>query len=210
MAKRNAKNDATYNARRRYSRAAIRNLERAEQSSGATAARYRQLAKTNYEAAIALYGDKLPSRRSERMQRLEDEFDFDAELRNRPNKDRLIERSMNTLETSLNDVNTRREQEARALLNDSTIGSRILGGLVDVWRDKALVTDEKGLEKIDNKKIVPALLDYFKVDSLADVIAKLEDAIGEDLYSLKGDAENIYEHVKILIQTKVITGELIA
>lgn len=208
--KRNTQTDNIYNARRRYARAAVRNLEKAESASGATAARYRQLAKTNYDAAVALYGDKMPTRKSAEIRRLENEFGFDAERIGRANVERSIANSKRTLETNLNDAEIRREAEARALLSDSEIGSRILGGLVDVWRDKAKVVDaETGLERIDNKKIVPALLDYFGVGSLADVIEKLEETIGSKLYELKGGDENIYENIKIAIQTKVIEGTLV-
>lgn len=209
MANRNRSSDETYNARRRFVRAAIRNLDKAKEAVGAAAARFRQLAKTNYESAIALYGSSKPAKKSANVRRLEDEFGFDTEIVNTANRDDAIERSFNVLESSLSNVDIRREQEARTLLNDPVIGSRILGGLVDVWKDKATVTDSNGLAKVDNKKIIPALLDYFKVDNLADMIEKLEQSIGSSLYDLKGNTENIYEYVKILIQTKVVENELV-
>lgn len=208
--KRNSKADEVYNARRRYARAADRNLDKAEKSNGATAARYRQLAKINYDQAVALYGENAPTRKSAEIRRLESEFGFDAERTNRANVEQSIIRSKRTLETNLNDIESRREAEARTLLNDAEIGPRILGGLVDVWRDKAKVRDpETGLERIDNKKIVPALLDYFGVGSLADVVERLEETIGSKLYELKGGDENIYENIKIIIQTKVVEGTLV-
>lgn len=213
MAKRNTQTDAdkTYNARRRYTRAAERYLDKAEASSGATASRYRQLAKTNYNSAIALYGDKAPDKMSRGLTRLANEFGFDEERVNSSRRADYIEQSFYQLEGSLTDENVRREQEARALLNDDTIGSRILGGLVDVWKDKATVVDsETGSARIDNKRIVPALLDYFKVDNLADMIAKLEDSIGSSLYDLKGNLEDIYEYVRIQIQEKVIDNTLVS
>lgn len=209
MANRNRSSDETYNARRRFVRAAIRNLDKAKEAVGAAAARFRQLAKSNYESAIALYGSSKPVKKSANVRRLEDEFGFDSEIVNTANRDDAIERSFNVLESSLSNVDIRREQEARTLLNDPVIGSRILGGLVDVWKDKATVTDSNGLAKVDNKKIIPALLDYFKVDNLADMIEKLEQSIGSSLYDLKGNTENIYEYVKILIQTKVVENELV-
>lgn len=209
MAKRNKDADKTYNARRRFARAAVRNLDKAEKSSGATAARYRQLARSNYESALALYGEKMPTRKSNELRRLESEFGFDIEQVDSDNRELYLAKSYNVLESSLTDVNIRREQEARTLLNDSVIGPRILGGLVDVWKDKATVTDADGLTKVDNKQIVPALLEYFNVDNLADMIEKLEESIGSSLYDLKGNNENIYEYVKILIQTKVVSNELV-
>lgn len=207
---RSRKADDTYNARRRYARAAIRNLEKAESSSGATAARYRQLAKSNYDAAVALYDENPTSRRSANMQRLEAEFGFDEERVNSRRRDNIIEQSTQFLEKNLADDAMRREREARMLLNDSIIGSRILGGLVEVWKDAATILDaETGRAKIDNKKIVPAILKYFQTDSLAEVIAKLEETIGSDLYALRTDTDNIYETVKMLIQTKVIENEFV-
>lgn len=209
MAKRNKKADETYNARRRYTRAAERYLDKAENSSGATAARYRQLAKTNYQSAVSLYGSKSPAKKSEGIKRLEAEFGFDEERTNSYKAQDYVNQSFFSLESSLADAEVRREQEARTLLNDDTIGSRILGGLVDVWKGPATVTDENGLSRVDNKKIVPALLDYFKVDSLADMISKLEESIGSSLYDLKGNIEDIYEYVRITIAEKVRDNTLV-
>lgn len=209
MAKRSKKADETYNARRRYTRAAERYLDKAENSSGATAARYRQLAKTNYQSAVSLYGSSSHAKKSAGIKSLEAEFGVDCERVNSARREDLVKQSVFSLESSLADIDVRREQEARALLNDDTIGSRILGGLVDVWKGPATVTDENGLFRVDNKKIVPALLDYFKVDSLADMISKLEDSIGSSLYDLKGNIEDIYEYVRITIAEKVRDNTLV-
>lgn len=208
MAKRNKQADEVYNARRRYTRSAERYLDKAEASSGATAGRYRQLAKTNYQSAVALYGDN-PSRKSAGIKRLEAEFGFYEEKTSSRKLDDYVSQSYFQLESNLNDESVRREQEARALLNDDTIGSRILGGLVDIWKDNATVTDDNGMTRVDNKKIVPALLDYFKVDSLADMIAKLEESIGSSLYDLKGNLEDVYEYVRIVIAEKVRDNTLV-
>lgn len=208
MAKRNKQTDEVYNARRRYTRSAERYLNKAEASSGATAARYRQLAKTSYQSAVASYSDN-PSRKSAGIKRLEAEFGFYEEKTSSRKFEDYVSQSYFQLESNLNDESVRREQEARALLNDDTIGSRILGGLVDVWKDKATVTDDNGMTRVDNKKIVPALLDYFKVDSLADMIAKLEESIGSSLYDLKGNLEDIYEYVRITIADKVRDNTLV-
>lgn len=212
--KRQAQSDDTYNARRRFTRAAERNLTKARRSSGATAQRYRQLARQNFESALELYDPKSGRKPSRIMTQLADELGLDMERSRseagRANRLELIERSFGTLETNLTDVQFRREQEARALLNDDRIGSRILGGLVDVWREAATVIDENGMAHIDNSKIMPTLFDYFKVDNLADMISKLEDSIGSKLYEMKGDVDTIYEHVKVLIQTKVLENTLVA
>lgn len=209
MANRSKKADEIYNARRRYTRAAERYLDKAENSSGATAARYRQLANVSYQNAVSLYGSSSPAKKSAGIKRLEAKFGFDDERVNSARREDRVEQSFFSLESSLADVDVRREQEARTLLNDDTIGSRILGGLVDVWKGPAIVTDENGLSRVDNKKIVPALLDYFKVDSLADMISKLEDSIGSSLYDLKGNIEDIYEYVRITIAEKVRDNTLV-
>lgn len=208
---RNKQADEAYNAQRRYRRAAIRHLNRSEELSGAAAARERQLAKTNYESALAISSGKDISKRSAEIQRLAAEFGYDPETSTKTlRREDYINQSKFSLESSLTDENVRREQEARTLLNDDTIGSRILGGLVDVWRDTATVTDENGMSKIDNRKIVPALLDYFKVDSLADMIDKIEESIGSSLYDLKGDLSDIYEYVRITLAEKVRDNTLVA
>lgn len=211
--KRQAQSDDTYNARRRFARAAERNLTKARESSGATAQRYRQLARQSFESALELYDPKSRRKPSRIMTQLADELGLDVERARseagRANRLDLLERSFGTLETNLTDAQFRREQEARALLNDGRIGPRILGGLVDVWREAATVIDENGMASIDNSKILPTLFDYFKVNNLADMVSKLEDSIGSKLYEMKGDADTIYEHVKVLIQTKVLENTLV-
>lgn len=209
------KADEIYNARRRYYRAAQRNLKKAEQSSGATAARYRNLAKQNLDDAMATYDLGITQMFSKPIENIARELGVDIKKR-RENLQRLSEQeqgryrarrekiagqeSKKVLEGSLQDESIRAEYEARALFN-SPIGSRILGGLVDVWREPA--TDKNG--KVDKSKIIPAILDYFKVDSLSDVLNKLEKVLGESLYS-NPENTDIYENVKIIIQTAVASN----
>lgn len=211
---RNKTSDDVYNARRRFARAAERNLKKSKETSGATSERYKQLARQNLESAIDLYDSSSINRKSaQRIRQAAGELGIDLEAAKsdtrRFNKLATMSRSMGTLEGNLADDNFRREQEARALLNDDRIGSRILGGLVDVWRDKATVVDDNGMAHIDNTQIMPALFDYFGVDNLADMLDKLEASIGSKLYDMRGDADNIYEHVKVLIQTKVLENTLV-
>lgn len=211
MSKRNALGDEIYNARRREFRAAIRYLDMSEKTSGVTASRQRQLAKKHYDNALELYASNKPQRQSSNARRLQEAFGYGPEnaIVSPDNVEINIARSLSSLQSSMQGVDARREAEARALLNDDTIGSRILGGLVDVWREAATVLDENGMTRIDNTKIVPALLDYFKVDSLADMIEKLEETIGSSLYDLKGNIEDIYEYVRLTIARKVRDNTLI-
>lgn len=206
--------DDVYNARRRFARAAERNLKRSKETSGATSERYKQLARQNLESAINLYDSSSLNRKSaQRIRQGAEELGIDLGVEkancSRASKLDAVSRSFGTLEGNLSDDSFRREQEASALLNDDRIGSRILGGLVDVWRDKATVIDSTGMASIDNSKIMPALFDYFGVDNLADMLDKLEASIGSKLYDMRGDADNIYEHVKVLIQTKVLENTLV-
>ena len=216
--------DASYNARRRYYRSAERNLKKAENSSGATAARYRQLAKQDFQDALGTYEND-QQKLSKPMQQLGEKLGVNAEeMRARKvgdmetsksdaTRNRLISSSTNVLEKNLSNEDVRREREARALLNNDKIGSRIMGGLVDVWKDKATVTvvDESGIEyqKIDNSKILPALFDYFEVDNLADMLEKVEKIIGDKLYKDE-DEDTMYEAVKLMLQVHTLKNPVSA
>ena len=92
--------------------------------------------------------------------------------------------SFRSLASSKRDPEVRRQAEARLIMN-SPIGQRILGGLIDVWRDEAFVEEEgpQGMRKtLDRSKIYPALFKHFKVDNLADLLEKIEKMTGETLY----------------------------
>ena len=89
---------------------------------------------------------------------------------------------------------------------NSPIGSRVIGGTVEIWQDKATVTLADGTTKIDKSKILPALFDYFEVDNLADLLDSIESMSGADLYSSPDD-EAFYESVKITIQTAIAENE---
>ena len=215
------KGDDSTNARKRYYRAAERNLAKAEKSSGATAARYRQLARQNFEDALSTYDPANTQKVSKPIQKLADQFNIDiseyqqlrqqafksTDIRIREqaeSKQRLsIWRSQNVLESNLKDEQFRTELEAREIFN-SPIGSRIIGGLVDVWRDAA--TDANG--KVDRSKIFSAIQDYFGVDNLADLLDKVEEKIGDELYKDPGNLE-IYDVITILLQTKIADNTLV-
>lgn len=205
--------DKQWNARRRYIRAAERNLKKAENLQGATAARYKELARQDFESAISTYSPNELSKgiRSKSLMNMSEKFGYNADVmkginqrRYTNNLDILTRESEQKLESLINSVGNRRETEARALLNDDAIGSRILGGLVDVWKDAATIDG-----KVDNSKILPAIYEHFGIDNLADLVDILEQEIGSSLYSMKGDLDNIYEAVKIMIQTKVRDGSLV-
>lgn len=205
--------DDVYNARKRYWRSAERNLKRAEQATGASAAKFKRLAEQDLKAALSTYDTSKRVNYSKPIQRLAEQLSVDlsapARKLDTEQKARVVKRSFETLETRLQDPEVRRERQARAILNNDEIGSRILGGLVDVWRDKATTYDEFGRPKIDQSKIIPTLLDYFKVDTLADMLDKLQESIGARLYDVSEERANIYEVVKLTIQSKVADNTLV-
>lgn len=198
--------DNAYNARRRYYRSAQRNLEKAESSSGASAARYRALARQDLEDALKTYDADAPKQKiSKPIRELAGKFGIDLEGQRGEfiastfrQRQHAVRESFGVLEGSLQDEEIRRQREARALFANSKIGRRVIGGLVDVWREAA-TDDDTGM--VDKSLILPALFDYFEVDNLADMIEKVEKMIGSALYADE-DSDAVYEAVKILIQIK--------
>jgi hypothetical protein len=120
------------------------------------------------------------------------------------------QRSSSRLVSAIEDDEARRQAEARQILN-SKVGSRIIGGLVDVWKPFAIVEeydpymDETYSTGIDKSAILPALFDYFNVDNLADMLEKVEQIIGDKLYGDE-DSDAMYEAVKIMLQKHVATN----
>ena len=214
MARARRKGDEFYNARRRYQRAAERNMKKAEQASGATAARYRNLAKQDLQKALETYDKGTTQNFSKPIQKLANDLGVDLGekrarmkgLRDKAAKDlqtKAVEKSTERLAGAMETSEQLRQAEARAVFS-SEVGHRIIGGLVDVWRDKAV----KG-GKVDKEKMMKAIYDYFQVDNLADVLQKVEQSLGEVLYQ-DADTDTIYETVKLTIQNKVADNTLVA
>lgn len=211
--------DATYNTRRRFARSGMRNLKKAEASSGATAARYREMARLDLESALQTYEKGTTQKFSKNITTLADELGINLEERREFFRDTssgsdkqrmadLAKRSKRTLETSFQDEDERRQRNAYAVFSGN-VGSRIIGGLSEVWEDKALTYDEFGNAKIDRKKLFSAIYDYFGVDNMADLLAKIEEKIGSMLYKNVGEDE-WYETVKLTLQGKIADGSLVA
>ena len=208
--------DDAYNARRRYQRSAERNMKKAEQSSGATAARYRQLARDDLDKAMETYDQSTTQNFNKTISNLANQLGVDLSQQRRriqsmkkgtveKLRESAIseEKSRTRLVAYIEDDEARRQAEARQIIN-SKIGSRIIGGLVDVWKDKATISTDSGLE-VDNRKILPALFDYFNVDNLADMLEKVEQIIGDKLYGNE-DSDAMYEAVKIMLQKHTATN----
>ena len=214
------KGDTSYNARRRYHRSATRNLEKAEESTGATAARYKYLAKQDLQKALATYDQKTKQDYSKDIKNLASQLgvDLDKERRRlgamKPRRAEhyrkiAVEKSGERLESALGDDATRRQLIADRLFS-TEVGHRVIGGTVDIWRDKAVYLDEAtGKMKVDREKMFQALFDYYKVDNTADLLKKLEGDLGETLYSTD-ESDDIYEAVKLQIQNKVADNTLVA
>ena len=209
--------DLANNARKRYYRDAERYLRQAENSTGATAARYRAMAEKRLNEALNTYTKSTTQNFAKPIQNIANQLGVDLneardKLRSRSAKQekqirsRAIDetRSLYALQGS-RDPETLRQREARALFN-SPIGSRIIGGTVEIWQDKATVTLADGSTQIDKSKILPALYERFEVDNLADLLNAIEERSGEDLYKSPDD-EAFYESVKITIQTMIAEDE---
>ena len=213
MARKAKSGDTAYNARRREYRAAQRYLKKAEQSSGATAARNKAIAKTHLQNALDTYDPSQNQKISAPITNLAAQLGVDiqgsrAQYINATSKERqaAIQGSTSALESSLKDPYQRKVAETEALMQNKTIGRRIMGGLVDIWRDVV----KKGKSAIENRKAATkAIFDYFKVDNWYEVIDKLMQAAGSELFDMSAD-EEIYDVVRITLQTKVNNNTLVA
>lgn len=213
-------------ARKRYYRAAERYLKQAENMTGATAARYRQLAKTELDNALKTYDPTTTQKFAKPIQKIANDLGVSLEDERRKMKDMgrgmrekmresAIEigegsKSAKSLAGAFEDVDVRSEAEARAIIN-SPIGSRIIGGTVDIWKDAATVTrdvDGKLIDEIDKTKIIPALMKYYNADTLSELIETIENEIGESLYA-DADSEAMYEAVKISLQARIISDNML-
>jgi hypothetical protein len=87
----------------------------------------------------------------------------------------------------------RREQEASAILS-SPIGSRIYAGLVDIWTETT-TRDGEIIRERTTEDINRAIMDYFEVDNMMDVIEILEQKV--DLYA---DPESLERYDSVSLQ----------
>ena len=212
--------DTAYNARRRYYRAAERYLKNAASAAGATAARYRELARQKLNDALKTYDKGTTQAFAKPIQKIANALGIDLaeerratqaqskkvneKIRSEVIGTRKESPSFQALEGMRKGATsqTLREEEARAILN-SPIGQRIIGGTVQIWEEGARVAadNEKGY-KSDQEKILPQLYAYFNVENTADLLEKIEEITGDLLYS-HGDMDTIYEAVKLMLQNKI-------
>lgn len=213
MARQRKAGDTAYNARRREYRAAQRYLKKAHESTGATAERNRVLARSHFESALQTYDPNENQRFSSQIINLAAEFGVDIQgqrtefiTADEKKRKRAIERSYESLESELKDEKKRAEREAQTLMNNPAISKRIMGGLVDVWRDKV----KPGQSAAENRKgIQQAIFSFFGVDSWAGVLDKLFQTLGDLLFSTSNELET-YDVVRIQIQKGIIGNTLVA
>lgn len=224
MARAARNGDTSYNARRREYRAAQRYLKRANETSGATAEKNRVLARTHLVNALNTYdltkpqqkisseiintgaalGIDVQARRNEMFAALGETPTKEQISKARKRQSEAVSQSFEALETTRKQQ--RAELEAKELISNKTIGKRIMGGLIDIWRDKV----EKGKTAYENRQAAQkAIFEYFKVSSWVDVLEKIEQSIGSEMYAIAADLE-IYEVVKLAIQKGVTGNTLVA
>ena len=174
--------DDIYNARRRFTRAAERYEKKARSATGTLEGKYKALAREELKNALATY-EKPPG--AKKFLELAEKLDVDLSF-SKPTTDkrsRLINASMESLESTLDDVDFRRDREANAILN-SNVGHRIYGGLANVWSGKSGDINE-------------LIMRHFGVDSMADVIERIEAEI--DIYADPEKTEK-YDEIKAAIE----------
>ena len=213
-------------ARKRFYRASERYLKQANQTSGVTSERFRQLARQNFEDALATYDPTNKQRFSKPIQRLANEFGYDLEsMRELPTEEgarkktitqrhekqqRLIQNVSDfALDSSMRDPEIRRQREAETLMRSPEIGKRIIGGLSDVWKPvvETYYDPVSGKNKLDTSQIYDVLFEHFGVNDLPSLLEKIEEQIGSDLYKA-GDNDMIYDTVRLELNKTALRNEV--
>lgn len=190
MARARKRGDSTYNARRRFVREAERFNKLANKSAGAERDRYTFLAKESLSKAAELYENRGKIKRSSSFSRLANELGVSLdEFKYSEKRAETLKRQSEKLVKL-----SPRERMARAIL-DSSVGSRIYGGLVDVWAQPTYKNGEivyrRSAEDIDQ-----LIMQHYGVDSMMDVIELLEKE-GTNLYA---DPESLEKYDLLTLQ----------
>lgn len=178
--------DDAYNARRRYYRQAQRYERQAAKASTPTeAGRLRKLGARALENAINTYEDPTKARVSRPIAELQKSLQVEKPLR-KPSenyKQLIIDESKKKATVKGMTDFERRETEASEILTGA-IGRRVFGATSEIWKDAEDRED--------------AILKYFGVASMMDVIEAIEDA-GIDLYS-DPESEQKYDEIRTAIE----------
>lgn len=189
MARAKRAGDTARNARRRFVRQGKRYLQKAQQAIGAAKSRYQVLAQDMLENAVSLYSQGFDRAKVEKpIQELAQELNVDiSTIKPTENKLESVAESFESLASNIDrlDERTRREREAKAILNQGNIKNRFYGGLVDIW---------EGLPKDERNQ---AILEHFGKDSLMDILEDLESA-GIDIYSAP-NSDEMYDTGKLKV-----------
>ena len=198
---------AAYNARRRETRAAQRYLKKASQSSGQTAEKNRALAQAHLMNALETYDPSAPKQKfSSSIINLAANLGIDIQgqrsefiTSNEQQRKQAVKRSYEALESNLKDAKLRTKREAQILISNKQIGKRIMGGLVDVWKDEV----KDGNTAVENRKAAQkAIFKYLGVRSWAQALQKIEQNVGSELFAIAANDE-MYDIVRIALQKKV-------
>lgn len=186
------RSDETYNARRRFIRTAKNYLGKARDSVGAESMRYRELARDLLTKAASLYERKANITRSKDFTTTAKQLGIDVKefmrgddetKREQQRVKRIIDESKTWVSGKKMTREQRREwrrsKEAQAILN-GPIGSRIYAGLVDVWAQPTF-EDGELVNRQNVEDINQAIMDYYGVDNMMDVISILEKQM--DIYA---------------------------
>lgn len=198
---------AAYNARRRETRAAQRYLKKAAQSSGQTAEKNRALAQAHLMNALETYDPNAPKQKlSSSIINLAANLGIDIQGQRTEfitsdieQRKQAVKRSYEALESNLKDAKLRAKREAQILISNKQIGKRIMGGLVDVWKDAV----KEGNTAAENRKAAQkAIFKYLGVRSWAQALLKIEQNVGSELFAIAANDE-MYDIVRIALQKKV-------
>ena len=188
-ARRKTGDDATV-ARKRFTREANRYLRQAERAtSPAQADRFRELARSSAEKALATYEKEVPyskMRKDLQQVALQTGADFQTVNESRRKKIRAslinLDEDKGAIPSSraLNQKRTleqRRDYEARSLLN-THVGNRIFGSLAEIWQD---AIDSSG--NLDRDEMERLIFDFLGVSDWMSAIERFEEVFGEELYA---------------------------
>lgn len=188
--------DDVYNARRRFRRQAERYEKKAAMAMGVEKSRYLAQARAAIGKALETYQGKQKPQGAVKAaaQRLGVEA-LPVSMRNAGKvRESELQRLMRQSRETLASVGRKatRDQVAREILKTGNIGSRFYGGLVQVWD----ATEET------RRHPDRAILDYFKADSIMDVLEDME-AAGIDIYSpIENDTE--YKSIQLRVQKYIL------
>lgn len=203
MARAKRASDDVYNARRRYRRQAERYQKQAQQSTGIKKARYEAQARNAIMNAIRTYQGGRPQGRvattASELGVTQESLNVRSALRgaqagrsgtvSRSQLQRLISQSFGALAGT---NRPSRDQMAQQILSVDNIGSRFYGGLVDIW----------GQSEESRQHPNRAILEYFGVESIMDVLEQLEEQ-GIDIYSAQVN-DDVYKSVQLKLQQYVL------